>query len=117
MRLGSWTRAAATAEREPARTPARLASWLRRTGGPNLTGSGFESTRYLTRWLLLGTTIGIVAGLGAICFFLAIDWSTHFFLGQLVGYLPPSPVGEGAPLIRTMDRPWLLPLVVALGGL
>jgi CIC family chloride channel protein len=94
-----------------------LVSWLRWPGGPSLTGSGFESTRYLARWLLLGTTIGVVAGLGAIVFYLAIDWSTHFFLGQLVGYLPPSPLGEGAPLIRPMERPWLLPLIVALGGL
>jgi chloride channel protein, CIC family len=94
-----------------------LAKWLRWTGGPLLQGSGFESSRYLAKWLLLGTCIGLVAGLGAIVFFLAIDWSTHFFLGQIVGYLPPSPSGEGSPLIRGMDRPWLLPLVVGLGGL
>jgi chloride channel protein, CIC family len=94
-----------------------LLRWLRWAGGPNLTGSGFESARYLTRWLLLGTAIGAVAGLGAIVFYLAIDWSTHFFLGELVGYLPPSPVGEGAPVVRPIQRPWLLPLVVALGGL
>jgi H+/Cl- antiporter ClcA len=60
--------------------------------------------------------IGLVAGLGAIAFYLAIDWSTHFFLGQIVGYLPPSPSGEGAPVVRAMDRPWLLPIVVGLGG-
>src|ERR671926_383493 len=100
-----------------ATTPERLLGWLRRAGGPSLTGSGFESARYLTRWLLLGTSIGIVAGLGAIAFYLAIDWSTHFFLGELVGYLPPSPVGEGAPVLRPMQRPWLLPVVVGLGGL
>jgi CIC family chloride channel protein len=90
---------------------------LRWTGGPLLQGSGFESSRYLTKWLLLSTCIGLVAGLGAILFYLAIDWSTHFFLGQLVGYLPPSPSGEGTPVIRGMDRPWLLPVVVGLGGL
>jgi chloride channel protein, CIC family len=94
-----------------------LTRWLRWTGGPLLRGSGFESSRYLAKWLLLGTCIGLVAGLGAIVFFLAIDWSTHFFLGQLVGYLPPSPSGEGSPVIRGMDRPWLLPVVVGLGGL
>src|SRR5947209_1441333 len=53
------------------------------------TGSGFESQRYLTKWLLLGSIIGVVAGLGAVLFYLAIQWATHFFLGQIVGYEPP----------------------------
>jgi CIC family chloride channel protein len=66
---------------------------------------------------VLSTCIGLVAGLGAIAFYLAIDLSTHFFLGQIVGYLPPSPTGEGQTVLRGMDRPWLLPLVVAVGGL
>ena len=94
-----------------------LARWLRLAGGSSLRGSGFESSRYLAKWLLIGTCIGLVAGLGAILFYLAIDWATHFFLGTLVGYLPPSPSGEGAPVLRNVDRPWLLPLVVGLGGL
>jgi hypothetical protein len=66
---------------------------------------------------VLSSCIGLVAGLGAIVFYLAITWSTQFFLGQVVGYLPPSPSGEGATVLRGMDRPWLLPLVVGLGGL
>ncbi len=59
-------------------------------------GSGFESTRYLTKWILLSTAIGIVAGVGAIIFYSAID-CRPFFLGDIVNYLPPSPIGEGAP--------------------
>jgi CIC family chloride channel protein len=91
--------------------------WFRWPTAPLLGSNGFESTRYLTKWLLLGTLIGLVAGLGAIVFFVAIDQATHLFLGTFVGYLPPSPVGEGQPVIRQMERPWLLPLVVGLGGL
>jgi len=106
--------------RGPARDPSlhptdlfrSVGRWLRWPGGP-----GFESTRYLAKWLVLSSCIGLVAGLGAIVFFLAINWSTHFFLGQVVGYLPPSPSGEGPTVLRGMDRPWLLPLVVGLGGL
>jgi hypothetical protein len=35
-------------------------------------GSGFVSTRYLAKWLVLSTCIGLVAGVGAIAFYLAI---------------------------------------------
>jgi len=96
---------------------ARARRWLRWPAGPRFAGSGFESTRYLTKWLLIAGAIGIVAGLGAIVFYTAIDWSTGFFLGDLVGYLPPAPAGEGPTQLVPMARPWLLPLVVALGGL
>lgn len=78
---------------------------------------GFESTRYLTKWLLLGVVIGIVAGLGAILFTYAIEWSTRLFLGIVVDYLPPGTIGEGSPEIRDIGRPWLLPVVTTLGGL
>jgi CIC family chloride channel protein len=59
----------------------------------------------------------VVAGLGAVLFLRALGWSTRFFLGTLVGYLPPFPVGEGSPVLHHMDRPWLLPIVTGLGGL
>ncbi|MBX3070695.1 MAG: chloride channel protein [Thermomicrobiales bacterium] len=80
-------------------------------------GSGFESTRYLARWLILGSVIGLVAGLGAVAFDRAIVWSTQFFLGELVGYMPPAPVGEGESIRRAFERAWALPLVTGLGGL
>jgi CIC family chloride channel protein len=94
-------------------TLSRLRSGL----APLRGGSGFESTRYLARWLVLGTAIGLVAGIGAIVFYVAIEFATHLFLGQIVGYLPPAPVGEGQPIIVPMERPALLPIVVAVGGL
>ncbi len=61
--------------------------------------------------------IGIVAGLGSVVFFSAIDWCTKLFLGRIVGYIPPGPIGEGSPVISPMAHPWLLPLITALGGL
>jgi len=57
-------------------------------------GSSLESPRYLLKWLLISTAIGLVAGVGALIFFEAIRLSTDFFLGTLVGYLPPDPAGE-----------------------
>ncbi len=79
--------------------------------------AGYESTRFLGKWILIGSLIGVVAGLGAAAFSWAIEWSTHLFLGDLVGYLPPMPIGEGSPVRGAMERPWLLPVVTAFGGL
>ncbi len=97
------------------------------TGRPNgrlqafrgilLGGSGFESQRYLAKWMILGTLIGLVAGLGAVVFARAIDLCTELFLGRIVGYIPPSALGEGGHPVTDMARPWLLPLSLALGGL
>ncbi len=79
--------------------------------------SGFESSRFLGKWLLVGGLIGIVAGLGAVVFYRTLSFATHFFLGDIVGYLPPMPIGEGDPTQHVIDRPWLLPLVTMIGGL
>src|SRR5438105_1810830 len=83
-------------------------------------GSSLESPRYLLKWLLISTAIGLVAGVGALIFFEAIRLSTDFFLGKLVGYLPPDPAGEGTMGVMSLwaaPRPWLLPIVTAVGGL
>ncbi len=92
----------------------RVTNWLRRI---RAVGSGFEGQRYLGKWLFLSTAIGIVAGLGSVVFFSAIDLCTKLFLGRIVGYIPPGPIGEGSPVISPMAHPWILPLVTALGGL
>jgi chloride channel protein, CIC family len=72
---------------------------------------------YFRKWVFLGVLIGIVAGLGAIVFYVAIDASTWLFLGQIVGLTPPRPSGEGDTVVVEAAHKWLLPLVVALGGL
>lgn len=83
-------------------------------------GSGFESPRYLLKWLFISIAIGLVAGLGALAFFEAIRLSTGFFLGKLVGYLPPDPAGEGTMGVMSLwaaAHPWLLPVITTVGGL
>src|SRR5436853_606920 len=80
----------------------------------------FESPRYLLKWLLISTLIGLVAGVGAIAFYAAIHFATTAFLGTLVGYLPPEPAGEGGGQVMSLwsaARPWLLPIITAAGGL
>ena len=82
-----------------------------------ITDSGFETQRYLIKWLVLSSLIGIVAGISAIAFNSAIDFVTNLTLGKWVGYLPPSPAGEGTHGLTPILRKWALPLVTTLGGL
>ncbi len=80
----------------------------------------FESPRYILKWLFISTLIGIVAGIGAIAFYAAIQFATEVFLKGLVGYQPPDPAGEGHSVIMSFwaaAHPWLLPLITTLGGL
>lgn len=54
-------------------TARSLGGYLRRSG-------------YLRKWLILGVSIGIIAGLGAVVFYLALDYAGRFLLGYLGGY-------------------------------
>jgi chloride channel protein, CIC family len=81
-------------------------------------GASIRKSGYLQKWLLLGVTIGFVAGLGAVIFYLALKYTGEFLLGYLGGYHIPTPVGEGGghgdPGFR---RPWAIPLVTTGGAL
>jgi H+/Cl- antiporter ClcA/CBS domain-containing protein len=72
---------------------------------------------HLRKWILLGAVIGVISGLGAVAFFLALELATKVLLGGLAGFVPASPAGEGGNPITDAARPWAIPLVVALGGL
>ncbi len=94
--------------------PAALAS--RRLVGRAL--SGVRSAPYLRKWLVLGTLIGVVAGLGAVVFFEGLRVATHLLLTDVGGYTPASTAGEGGFHVASgFSRPWAIPLVVAGGGL
>lgn len=89
----------------PRRYLSRLLSGLRRAG-------------YLRKWLVLGTLIGVVAGLGAVVFYKGLDAATHYLLGSIGGYTPAGTAGEGGGRLASgFSRPWAVPLVVAGGGL
>jgi CIC family chloride channel protein len=76
------------------------------------------TTTYLRRWLVLGSAIGLIAGLGAIVFYDLLGFATHVLLRDLVGYSVPTPAGEGFHAAsRAFERAWALPLVVGAGGL
>lgn len=78
-----------------------------------------EGATFLRKWGFIGILIGIGAGLGALLLTWFIKVVTDFALGTIVGYIPPSPGGEGgeANYIFHMARPWLLPVVTTVAGL
>jgi len=80
----------------------------------NLEFLGFE---YFKKWVIIGTLIGIVAGLGSIIFFLMIQFSTQFFLGFGAGYMPPNTEGLHSVYSSVAQRPWMFPLITGGGGL
>jgi CIC family chloride channel protein len=74
---------------------------------------------FLRRWLILGTLIGAIAGVGAVVFYSALSAATRWLLTDLGGYRPPTPAGEGFAGVPPgwYTRPWAIPLVAAGGAL
>ena len=104
-----------TPRQPPWRRASDVLAWRRFTSA---LGVRINAMSYLPKWLILGAMIGIIAGLGAVVFYEALRLATHFFLGVLAGYLPPTPAGEGGRAgTGHFVRPWAIPLVVTLGGL
>jgi len=71
------------------------------------------------KWFILSSMIGIVAGLGAITFQIACQFVNHHTLVTLAGYHAAEPAGEFAlfPPAVSSFRPWMIVLVMTLGGL
>lgn len=73
---------------------------------------------FFQKWLILGVSIGLAAGAGAVLFTALLELSSKFFMGTLAGASMLTPAGEGNMLlVEAPSRPWALPLVVGLGGL
>ena len=76
------------------------------------------SATYTQKWLVLGTIVGIIAGLGAVVFYEALHLSTYVLLQVLGGYHVPEPVGEGGGLASAyFARPWAIPFIAGVGAL
>jgi CIC family chloride channel protein len=81
-------------------------------------GASIRNAGYLPKWLLLGVTIGVISGLGAVVFYLALKYTGEFLLGYLTGYRIPTPLGEGGSRGSAgFTRPWAIPLVTTGGAL
>jgi CIC family chloride channel protein len=70
-------------------------------------------------WLLFGTLIGIIAGLGAILFTFGIQVCNEFFYSHLAHYQIPPLGGEGSSVLPSLGetKRWLFFLIPTLGGL
>ncbi|NOZ00747.1 MAG: chloride channel protein [Deltaproteobacteria bacterium] len=71
------------------------------------------------KWLILGVTVGIVAGLGAMAFQIGLQWLKGYLLIQTAGLGMQTPGGETSDFVFPAGDfvPWLVVLLPALGGL
>jgi CIC family chloride channel protein len=77
-----------------------------------------QQSGYVRKWLILGVAIGAIAGLGAVTFYLALDYTGKVLLGYLGGYQIPKPIGDGGqPGSPGFARPWAIPLITFGGAL
>ncbi|MFW9915516.1 MAG: chloride channel protein [Candidatus Thorarchaeota archaeon] len=70
---------------------------------------------FMRKWAGLGIVIGIIAGFGAILFYELIDIGLWFFFEVIVGYSMPE--SEQISDISDPKRPYLIPVVLVVGGL
>ncbi len=88
------------------------------TGGAGRLGAFVRNSGYLRKWLILGVAIGIIAGLGAVVYFLALRYTTDLLLGGLGGYDVPTARGDGNnPGSPGFSRAWAIPVITTLGAL
>ena len=95
----------------------RIAAWILHVSWP----SG-DRIRGQVRLLALAGLVGVVAGIGAIAFYVATRVVEHYALGVVAGYYPePRPGGESAmswlPVVQHPLSVGLLLLVPTVGGL
>ena len=72
---------------------------------------------YLRKWVPIALLIGLVSGVGSIVFYEAIRLSSTYLLGDVGGFFPPSPVGEGGSLGLLSSHIYLIPVITTIGGL
>nr|WP_315861449.1 chloride channel protein [Stieleria tagensis] len=71
------------------------------------------------RWFVLSMIVGVAVGIGAIAFYILGQLVVRYTLGEFAGYIPPSPTGERGlfEVSTTVFRPWMIVVVMTIGGL
>ena len=72
-----------------------------------------------SKWIVLSSLVGIVAGLGAVIFQVLGQLVVYYTLSQFAGYTPPEAMGEHNwfPHTATTFSPWMIVVMMTLGGL
>ncbi len=89
---------------------------------PEFLTVGRRRIRSQARLYAASILVGVIAGLGAIAFYLATLVAVNYFLGSVVGYQAIAPAGEVRPTwlpegSSVAFHPWLLLVVPTIGGL
>jgi chloride channel protein, CIC family len=86
---------------------------------PEFWDLGRRRMRSQVRLMGLSLAVGVIAGLGAVAFFVACQVVFHYSLDRWVGYRPAGPGGEPSVLPETLTsfHPWLLLVVPTIGGI
>jgi len=71
---------------------------------------------HLKELTIVAVAIGVASGLAAILFYELLNACVHVILGHGAGYVTPKP-GLVDELPPPPEKPWLIPLLTALGGL
>jgi chloride channel protein, CIC family len=97
------------------RAPSHPLRWF-----PEFWEVGRKRLRPQIRLMGLSLVVGVIAGLGAIVFYLACVVTVHYSLDLIVGLHAPGPGGEPSVFAdgdATYFYPWLLLVVPTVGGL
>jgi len=89
------------------------------TAETSSTGAFVRNSGYLLKWLILGVAIGIIAGLGAVLFYLALDYTGQFLLGYLTlwtGFSALATLAQWGLLTAALVSPMMESTSKALGG-
>jgi CIC family chloride channel protein len=88
---------------------------------PEFLSVGRKRLRSQARLLGSCVLVGLVAGVGAIVFYLACQIVVHYSLVKVAGYVPHEPAQEKMPAwlpeVNVTLNPWLLLLVPTVGGI
>ena len=82
-------------------------------------GNTLMKREEVSKWVIVGTLIGVIAGLGAIALYFAIKFVTEYLLTGITGFAPPvSGISGGKPnyTLGHYDA-FLIPVATVIGGL
>ena len=74
---------------------------------------------YLRKWTIISVFVGLLSGCTVILFYVSIQIISSFFLGYVIGYVPPPTgnVSASSTYSLFVERIWMIPLVMSGAGM